>query len=153
MGALAGAAAIIPLAGMTAFTVATATSAGATPPGITCKKLAGTVNLSNDSATITLSKCSGNTGGKGTTSGSEMSTKGTDKWANGKVTKFKDVTNAGSSVVCPLTTDISELSTSTVKSDTTGDTAKGAAESAQVCFNSTNDTLSLAPGYKYTIAG
>ncbi len=156
MGALAGAAAIIPLAGMTAFTVATATSAGASPPGITCKKLSGTVNMS-DSATVTLSKCTGNTGTKGTTTDSESSTKGTITWANGKVTKLKDLANTGGSAVCP-SGDISELSTGKVKSDTTGDTAKKAADTANVCFAPASSgpnlgTLSLAPGTKYTIAG
>jgi hypothetical protein len=145
----AGSAVLIPLGGAA---IATAGPAAAKPPGIKCTGLSGKVNLTTDSAKIKLTGCSGNTGGKGKTKGSESSTTGTDKWTNGKKTSFDDVTNSGGTATCP-TGDISELSTATVTSDTTGDTKAGAAESANVCFNETTDALSLAPGTDYVIKG
>jgi hypothetical protein len=151
IGALAGAAALIPLGGAAA--VVGSSPAGATPPGITCTALSGTVN-SSGSATIELTGCTPtNTGGSGKTGGSAAATTSKVKWKSGKKTKFDDVTDTPETNTLCATGDVQELSTSTVKSDTTGDTAKGAAQSATVCYDPTTSALSLAPGTDYSIAG
>jgi hypothetical protein len=151
IGALAGAAALIPFGGVAA--VVGSSPAGAAPPGITCTGLSGTVDLTTDSATIALSGCSGNTGGSGKTSGSESSTTAKVKWKNKDKTKFDDVTNTEQTNTLCASGDVQELNTSTVKSDTTGDTAKGAGESVTICYDPTTNELSLAPGTDYVIDG
>jgi hypothetical protein len=152
IGAAALTAAAVPFAGM----ALSAGPAGAkTPKGITCSTGTGSGKVSTLSAKISLSGCTGNTGTKGTTSGSEGATSGTIKWANGKSTSLTETQGTGTN--CPSTDADDELITGTVTADNTKSTAVGAAVSGEFCvtLNSagTKFKLKLAPGTKFTIAG
>ncbi len=149
LGVIAGSAALVPLAGM----AVTAGPAGAAKPkGITCTAASGKVN-SMGTAKINLSDCSGNTGTKGTTSGSATSTSATVKWANGKSTSFSESATAGTKCTNPATVD-DELITGSVTADTTGSTKNGAAVSGEVCVISKGSKLKIvnAPGVDFIIA-
>ncbi len=146
IGAIAGSAALVPLAGMTALTAGPA--GAAKPKGISCSALTGKVN-SAGTAKLNLKTCTGNTGGSGKSSGSAISTSGTVKWANGKSTSLTESYSAGTG--CP-SGDLAEQITGAVTADTTKSTAVGAAVSGTVCYNSSTGKLSLAPGTKFTFA-
>jgi hypothetical protein len=146
---------VFPIAGSIAL-AGPALAGGST--GVVCTVLKGKVNLSNDSAKITLSKCSdtANTGGGGTTSGSESSTTATITWDGGKGTTTEDnvsTTIVSSGATCP-SSDIEEETTG----DVTGGTGaakksikKGWTVQSFVCYNPNNNKLSLAPGTAFNI--
>jgi hypothetical protein len=149
-----------PVAGALTF-ASQAQAASITTAGVACTGLSGKVVLSTDSATIKLSGCSDtkNTGGKGTTKGSESSTTASITWNKTGTTTEDDVANSAVSPdKCPTpaggTQDVEELSTATV----TGGTSKAAASikkgwtvKAYVCYDSGNSDLSLLHGTKYQI--
>ena len=145
-GTIAAVAVLVPVAGLTAL--ATGPAGAAKPKGITCSKLTGKVN-SAGTAKINLSTCTGNTGGKGKSSGSASSSSGTIKWANGKSTTSTESYSAGTG--CPAG-DVAEQISGNVTADNTGSTTVGAPVSATVCYNSSTGKLSLAPGTKFVIA-
>jgi hypothetical protein len=157
---LAGVMLAFPVAGALTF-ASQAQAASITTTGVVCTGLSGKVVLSNDSATIKLSGCNdtANTGGKGTTKGSESSTKASITWNKTGTTTEDDVANnTVSPDTCPTPTggiqDIEELSTATVTGGTSKAKAsikKGWTVQAYVCFNSGDSELSLLPGTKYQI--
>jgi hypothetical protein len=161
VGIASASAVLIPVGGAA---IATHAPAGATPPGISCKKLSGTFNTGTNTSTSKFSKCTGNTGTKGTSSGgASPDMTATVVWANHKTTKFSEVANSlatGAPDPCP-STDLAEVLTGKVKSDTTGDTVKKAHVNAIACVvlntssttSAVTGTESLAPGTKFTIAG
>jgi len=152
---LAGVVMAFPIIG----SVAAASQAQAAQPatGVSCKTLSGKVNLSTDSAKITLSGCNDtkNTGGKGTSKGSESATTGTITWNGTGTTTLGSETNTPVSPSTCAAGDIEEQSSGTVTGGT-GAAAKsiktGWTEQAFVCFNPNTSKLSLAPGTTYQIA-
>lgn len=144
LAAVAGSAALVPLAGISALT--TGVASAKTPKGISCSTLSGKVK-SSGTAKINLSNCTGNTGGSGKSKGSATASSGTVTWANGKSTTSSESYTSGSG--CP-SGDVAEAISGSVTADTTKSTAKGAPLSATVCYNSTTSKLSLAPGTKFT---
>jgi hypothetical protein len=151
IGAAALTAAAVPFAGM-AMTAGPAGAAKA--KGITCTGGTGSGKVAKLSATINFTGCTGNTGGKGTTTGSEGATSGTIKWGNAKTTSLSETTGTGTN--CPSTDADDELITGNVTADNTKSTTVGAAVSGEFCvtLNSagTKFKLKLAPGTKFTIA-
>ena len=152
IGAAVGAAAIVPMAGVSALTAGPA--GAAKPHGIICSKGSGKVDASTSSAKINLTACTGNTGTKGKTSGAVGDTSGTIKWANGKSTSFSETTGPGTA--CPTTDLADELITGAVTSDTTGSTGVGAAVKGEFCVTANPTTgaikLALAKGTTFSIA-
>jgi hypothetical protein len=124
--------------------------------GVSCTGLSGKVNTTTDSANVKLSACNDtkNTGGKGTTKGSESSTTGTIKWNGTGTTTLGSQSYTGVSPgTCP-SGDIEEEFTATVTGGT-GAAAKsikkGWTVQAFVCYDPSTSTLSLAPGTSYQI--
>jgi hypothetical protein len=160
VGVAVASAALIPIGG--AAVLSASPAAAKTPPGIKCTKLTGKVTNA-DAAVISFSGCTGATGKTGTTSGKEGAVTSTDKWKSGKKTVFDNLNEVTGSTSQPLSftcpgSDTAILETATVKSDTTKDTAPGAAMTADLCLapsgtTSYIGTISEAPGTKYTIAG
>ncbi len=152
IGAATAAAVIVPIAGVS--TLAASPAGAAKPHGIICTAGTGKVNASTFSAKITLSACSGTTGGKGTTTGTEGDTSGTINWTNGKSTTFSEAQSAGTK--CPTTDLADELITGNVTADTTKSTAVGAAVNGEFCVTENMTTgkikLTLAKGTSFTIA-
>ena len=146
LGALAGSAALVPVAGMTALSSGPAGAAKA--KGITCSTLSGKVS-STGTAKINLSGCNGKTGGSGKSKGSATASSGTIKWKNGKSTTSSESYSGGSG--CPGS-DITEVVSGNVTADNTGSTSVGAALSATICYNSATSKLSLLPGTKFKFA-
>ncbi len=157
---LAGVILAFPVAG--ALTFATQAQAASTATtGVSCSGLSGKVVLSTDSATIKLTKCNdtANTGGSGTTKGSETSTTASITWKGKGTTTEDKVTNTSVSPdTCPTPTggtqDIEELSTATVTGGTGAakkSIKKGWTVQAYVCFDSGNSSISLLPGTDYKI--
>lgn len=137
IGGLAGAAALVAPIG----------SASATLPSIKCGKLTGTI-----STTVTLSKCSGNTGGASKPMpAASLASGGTISWVNGKSTTVTlkvsttehDTTET---LGCPTGTTEYEAK-GKVTADTTGSAPVGGVAKAEVCATSTG-SLSLEPGSK-----
>lgn len=124
--------------------------------GVSCTGLSGKVNTSNDSAKIKLSGCNDtkNTGGKGTTKGSQSSTTATITWNGTGTTTEDDVTNTPVSNSTCASGDIEEEATATVTGGT-GAAAKsikkGWTVQSFVCYDPTTSKLSLAPGTTYQI--
>lgn len=153
LGIIAGSAALIPLAGMSALSAGPA--GAATPKGITCSAATGKVNTTTGVAKINLKTCTGNTGGSGKTSGSATSTSGTITWANAKKTTISESTSAGSNCKASATLVADELITGSVTADNTKSTVVGAAASGEFCANSTATgaiKITMAPGTKLKIA-
>ncbi len=146
IGAIAGSAALVPLAGMTAL--ASSPAGAAKPKGITCTALSGKVS-STGTAKIKVTGCNGNTGGSGKSKGSATASSGTITWANGKSTTSTESYASGSG--CPGS-DVTEVISGNVTADNTKSTSVGAALSATVCYNSSTSKLSLLPGTKFTFA-
>jgi hypothetical protein len=150
IGAAAAAAAIVPVAGVSALA---ATPAGAaTPKGITCSKISGTAQTTG-TAKLKFTTCTGNTGASGKSKGAEGDTSAKITWANAKSTSFTE--NLGTGTNCPSTAVADELLTGTVTADTTKSTAIGAAVSGEICATVTSTgaiKLSNAPGTKFIIA-
>jgi hypothetical protein len=153
LGVIAGSAALVPLAGMTAL--ATGPAGAATPKGITCSAASGKVNTTTGVAKINLKTCTGNTGGSGKTTGSATSTSGTITWANAKKTTASETTTTGTACKASATLVADEVISGAVTADNTKSTAVGAPVSGEFCANSTATgaiKITLAPGTKFTIA-
>jgi hypothetical protein len=156
---MAGAALAFPVIGAMAYAGTAAAGAGpaTAATGVTCTKLTGLVNTMNDTAKITLSGCNdtANTGGGGKTSGSEGATTGTITWNGGKgTTKLDDIVTTTPTGTCP-STDLEEMTTGNVSGGTGKAKAsikKGWVNTSYVCYNPSNNKLTLAPGTEYTIA-
>jgi hypothetical protein len=135
-GALAG-------AGVVALTVP---NAGAATPGIACKVMKG-----NISSTVTLKKCTGNTGGASKPlPAAALATGGTVTWKNGKTTTVKLTVTQGPGTKCaPGSTEYDAKGK--VTKDTTKSTAKGHKVAAKVCVSSAG-AITLLPGTKATFA-
>jgi hypothetical protein len=152
----------IPLVGLTAVAVSPASAA---PSGITCSKLKGTANLTANTSSIKLSKCTGNTGTKGSSKGTAAPpTSQTIKWANLKSTTIGNIT-LGTGSLCPATKVFGtatlslvadETESGTISADNTKSTAVGAAANSEVCVYGPdangNLQIVLAPGTKFVIA-
>jgi hypothetical protein len=151
IGAAAAAAAIVPIAGVSALA---ASPAGAAPKGITCTTVSGTANATSMKAKLSFSGCTPtkNTGGSGTSSGKAGATKGTITWKNKKTTAFSETLGTGTNCAAGNLAD--ELVTGTVTSDTSKATAKGAAVNGEICANAVGSkiVLSNAPGVPFTFA-
>jgi hypothetical protein len=149
-GSIAIAAALVPVAGLTAIAAA---PAGAAVNGIKCSALSGKANTSTGADNIKVSTCTGKTGGSGTSKGAITDTSATIKWANGKQTVITESYASGSG--CP-TGQTTELISGNVTSDNTGSTTTGAAVSATVCVKTTSNPdvvkFSLLKGTKFVIA-
>jgi hypothetical protein len=124
--------------------VALASPASAAIPQITCKAMTGTVNPTTHKVVTHLSKCNGNTGGGGSSTGSETATSATVKWKNGKSTSFT-VAQGAPTKPCP-TGDTPSSVSGKVTADTTGSAGVGGTVSENVCFNPNTLTISLATG-------
>jgi hypothetical protein len=143
LAAVAGSAALIPLAGVAVLGVG---PAGAAATGISCAKVGGNANVPANSSKITLKTCNGNTGTKGTIKGTAaVGSTGTVKWANGKSTSFTESTATGTKCAATggpiggaLVAD--EVLSGSVTADTTGSTTVGAAVTAEVCVYPTATT-------------
>ena len=151
-GSIAVAAALVPLAGVSALA---ASPAGAVPKGITCTKLSGSANTSTGVDKTKVTGCNGNTGASGKSKGMITDTTITDKWANGKATTYTMSATAGSG--CTQPNALTEVESGTVTADNTKSTTIGAAVSATVCVvpSATNPAvfkISLLPGTKFIIA-
>jgi hypothetical protein len=161
-GAFAGSAALIPLAGVTAVAV---NPAAATPTGIKCSKVSGTVNATANTSVTNLTSCTGHTGGSGKINAAASPTSAKITWKAaghesitiGGITINYVVGGPGCPVVGPhgpLVTDESE--SGTVTADNTGSTSVGAAMSADLCVYATPTsgeyTVSNAPGTDFVIA-
>ena len=146
--AIAGSAAVVPVAGIVAVGSG---PAGAAPSGITCTKLSGTANLTTNSYAAKLSGCSGHTGGSGKIKGmpSPLPTSVKAKWLNHTSTTF--TTTFGTTSSCAandLTVNLDDVVTDNTNSSTT----IGAAVSATVCYNLNSGALSLLPGTNFVFA-
>jgi hypothetical protein len=122
--------------------------ASATQPAvlkIKCTGLSG-----NISSTVTLSGCSGNTGG-----GSQpivataLATGGTITWLNGKTTTIAAPT-LSTGTNCPSGTPTDEKAKAKVTADTTGSATVGSKAKIEVCI-STTGAITLPPGKKAKI--
>lgn len=91
-GSIAAAAAVVPLAGVSALA---ASPAGAAAKGITCTKLSGSANTSTGADKTKVTGCNGNTGASGKSKGMITDTTVTIKWANGKSTSFTQSATGG----------------------------------------------------------
>jgi hypothetical protein len=145
LAVIAGFAAVVPLAGMTALTNG---PAGAQPPGIKCSAASGTVTGST--LHIHLAVCTGTTGASGHTMVTSPGGSWRIKWANLDKTHFTYTT--GPWTRCPVASVADVVVTGTVTSDNTSDTTAGAALSGEFCV-SASLTIALAPGTKFVIAG
>jgi hypothetical protein len=121
--------------------VGTATPAGALPTGIKCRVLTG-----NIATTVTLKKCSGNTGGASQAmTATSLATGGQIKWVNGKTTDVSLKVVQGDSTTCP-TNNTRYDAKGKVTADTTGSTTVGAKVKASVCVDNTTGAIALVPG-------
>jgi hypothetical protein len=142
-----------PIAG----TLAISGTASAASGGVICTGFSGKVNLTTNSAKIKLSKCNdtANTGGKGTTSGASGATTGTITWGGtGTTTLGSIVETVVSPSTCP-SGDLEESSTGTVTGGTGAakkSIKKGWTEQETVCYNPSNNKLTLLPGTTFQIA-
>src|SRR4051812_20805786 len=111
---------------------------------IKCKKLAG-----NIATNVTLSGCSGNTGGASKPiAATALATGGTIKWVNSKTTTVKlSVKQKGTD--CPAGSSEYQAK-GTVTKDTTGSATVGTVAKAKACVDAAGN-ISLAPGTKATI--
>ncbi len=149
-------------AGLVPVLGATVLSAGpamAGPAGITCSKTTGTIDLAVTPPTVKISNsgCTGNTGKSGKSSSTEVATSTTVKWKN-KTKTVLAITQEAKGTKCAVSPALigDEVVSGTVKSDTTGSTAKGAVWSEELCANAVSTssaTISNAPGTELTIAG
>lgn len=146
-----------------AIALSTASPAGASvasPPKdvVTCTKLTGKVAIATESATGTFSGCtSAPTGGTGKFSGSESTSSGSVTWKNKGVTSMSFGFSLSGSA-CGSNQEI--IVTGTV-SGSTGKASKIAAgqeisggktkNTADFCWNSSNNDLTLASGTKFEI--
>jgi hypothetical protein len=155
VAAIAGLA--IPVVGVTALGVSPAFAA---KTGITCSKLSGKANVGANTSSTKFTKCTGNTGTKGSSKGTATPpTSETLTWANGKATTIGNI-NLGTGTLCPATNAkglplvADETESGTVTKDNTKSTTVGAGSSAEVCVYGSDVnalTLSLAPGTKFVI--
>jgi hypothetical protein len=145
VGVLAGSAALatVPLAGSASAVIVT---------NIKCKLVTG-----NLSTTVTLSNCSGNTGGASQPiPSSALQTGGTITWVNGQTTTVTltvavGVENdPGELKDCPVTSLEAEV-TGTVTADTTGSAKVGGKVKAEACVDNTTGDITREPGTKLVI--
>jgi hypothetical protein len=149
----------IPVLGVAALGASPASAAGKT--GITCSKLSGKADVTANTSSVKLSKCTGNTGTKGSSKGTAAPpTSETITWGNAKKTTIGNI-QLGTGTLCaatnskgvPLVAD--ETESGAVSADNTKSTVVGASTSAEVCVYGTSTdalTLQLAPGTKFVIA-
>jgi hypothetical protein len=140
-----------PVAGTLSF----AGTAVAKSTGVSCTGLSGTI-ASTGKVKISLSGCSDtkNTGGKGTEKTKETSTSGTITWDGTGTTTYDNSSYSGvSNPTCP-SSDIEEQSTGDIDGGTgaaANSIKKGWTFQADVCYDASAGTLSLAPGTTYEI--
>jgi hypothetical protein len=148
---------VVALAGPTLMASASfAGPASAAPPGIKCSTLTGNINN-----TVTLSGCTGNTGGGSMPiSAGSFASGGPIPWLNGKTTT---VTNSSSSTEtdgteakkCSTPAETEFESTGKVTADTTGSTTVGAKVKSEACVKLPpgNGSIRNEPGSKFKIKG
>jgi len=131
------------LAGASVFAFAAPTSAAA--PGIACKSMTGTIT-----GTVTLKKCTGNTGkaSKPLPSASLVSG-GTITWKNNKTTTVTLKVTQGPGTKCATGSTEYDAKGKTT-ADTTGSAKVGGKVAAKVCA-SAGGSISLVPGTQATI--
>jgi hypothetical protein len=133
--ALAGAAAL-----------AFATPSGAAVTGISCGSMTG-----NIAKTVTLKKCTGNTGkASKPLPAAALASGGTITWKNNKTTTVTLTVKNGPGTKCAIG-DTEYDATGKVTADTTGSAKKGGKVAAKVCVNGAG-AVTLVPGTKATIA-
>ena len=147
-----------------AATLALTSSASAAVPNAkdsaTCTSLSGTVNIGTESAKGTFSGCtSSTTGGTGKFKGSESSSSGKVTWANKGVTTMSFGFSLEGQESCPAAND--EIVVTGTVSKSTGGAAKikagqkigggSAANTADFCWNTATNALTLAPGTSFKI--
>jgi len=116
--------------------------AATTPAGIICSKLTG-----NIATTVTLSTCTGNTGGKSKAiKSTALASGGKITWVNGKTTTVKLTVKQGPGGKCPATAK-EYIATGKVTADTTKSAKVGGPATAKVCA-APNGALTLEPGTK-----
>jgi hypothetical protein len=160
---LVPAAAIVPLSiTAVALSAGTANAATAAPKDVvTCTKLTGKVNIVAASATGTFSGCTSSiTGGTGKFSGSESSSSGSVTWKNKGVTTMSFGFNTGGTA-CGSNKALTEIVVTGTVSGSTGAASKIAAgqeisggktkNTADFCWNSNTNALTLAPKTKFEI--
>ncbi len=153
IGGAVAAAAIVPIAGVSALAASPAGAAKA-PKGIICTKVSGTANATTMKAKLNFSGCTPtkNTGGTGKSAGSASSTSGKITWKNAKTTSFSEATSTGTNCAAGNLAD--ELITGNVTADTTKATTVGAAVSGEICatLKGSKVVLTNAPGVNFVIA-
>ena len=131
------------LAGSVAFAFGSPASA-ATPPGIACKRLAGTAT-----GTVTLKRCTGNTGGASQPlPAASLVSGGTITWVNSKTTTVKLTVTAGNNALCAAGSSEYDARGKTT-ADTTGSVIIGGRVKAHVCVDSVGN-ISLVPNTRAT---
>ena len=154
VGAAVAAAAIVPIAGVSAL--AASPAGAAVKPGIDCASVTGSANATTMVAKLSFKSCtpSTKTGGSGKSTGSATSTSGTITWTNGKKTSFSEATSTGT--LCASGNVADEVITGNVTSDNTKATTVGAAVSGEICATVTATgkiKLKNAPGVHFHING
>lgn len=132
------------LAGASVFAFAVPGSAAA--PGIACKSMTGTIDT-----TVTLKKCTGNTGkASKPLPAAALATGGTITWKNNQTTTVKLTVTQGPGTKC-ATGSTEYDAKGKVTADTTGSTAKKHKVAAKVCV-AASGKVTLLPGTQATIA-
>ena len=156
IGAAAAAAAIVPIAGVSAL--AASPAGAATPKGITCTKLTGSANTSTgvDKTKVTGCTPTTKTGGTGKSKGMITDTTVTTKWANGKSTSYTQSASAGSG--CTQANALTEVRPAPSLLTPPEAPPLGRLSDATVCVvpSATNPAvfkISLLPGTKFKIDG
>jgi hypothetical protein len=121
--------------------------ASAVPPKIVCKALSGAIN-----GNITLSQCSGNTGGSSMPFlATSLATGGTIPWTNGKTTTIT-LTSSGNETdadaACPAAEPTEFEAKGSVTADTTGSAPVGGVAKGEACVNSSTNAIVIEPGSK-----
>jgi hypothetical protein len=117
-------------------------SADAATTGIVCSKMSGTIT-----STVTLAKCTGNTGTKSKPiKSTSLASGGTIKWVNGKTTTVKLSVKQGPGGACPATSK-EYIASGKVTADTTKSAKVGGPATAKVCV-AASGAITLEPGTK-----
>jgi hypothetical protein len=137
-------AAVGALAGSAALALTPAGVAGAAG-SIKCSSMTG-----NIAKKVTLSGCTGNTGGSSKPIASTaLATGGVIKWANGKKTTVT-LTATAKGTACPAGSSEYQAKGKVTK-DTTGSAAVGGTIKGNACVNGKSGAITLVPGTKLTI--
>ena len=133
----------------TALPIGGAVALAASPAGTSTLKVKCTTFSGSATGTVTLSGCSGNTGGADAPApASTLETGGTIHWVNGKKTKVGPPT-LGTGLLCPAG-DTDNTFKGPVLSDTTGSMTVPGKYKGEVCEDP-NGNISLAPGTKFVL--